>query len=119
MPRKNTKLKKTDNQPVLTNENLILIAIKAEIAKQLKELATARQISVSDMVEVMLRNMSSSRKNIELDTKFRFGKYYGLTAEQVIRSDIRYAIWMRDKLEDVHFDEQCLALIEQIDNAGI
>ncbi len=77
-----------------TNVN---IKVDEDVLSQAKDIATQRGVSLDIIVSVFLRAMVNNvnrGKDLKLDDKITFGKYYGETIYNIVAADPSYLRFM-------------------------
>jgi hypothetical protein len=83
-----------------------------EVGADMEKFCVERNVSISDLIRVSIRQVGRHPLRYELDTKLKFGKYNGETIETIIKIDPEYILWAASTIDGFKLSEKCGQLIE-------
>lgn len=97
------------------------IEIDDEIWPEVEKALGRRGMNFDRWLDTMLRsliNVTSKQQVLGLSDRLRFGKYYGVILEDVIRANPGYVMWCWDTIDGFSITEEAWDLLDDVTNGG-
>jgi len=101
------------DEPVMPPTNVI--EIDQNVSARVIAYAQKRGMTVNALIDMMIRGFDKSATVMSLDSLVSFGKYRGITLENMIRGDVRYARWAFENVAAHKFDDKAEAFLQEME----
>ena len=108
--------KKSKKAPKKNPRVLFLGNIPNEIIKSAKQILAKRKSSLESYIKIQLYALVKIKDNsiLHLNSKMPFGKFTGLTVEEIVKNDPNYMNWILNNQKTNRFDVTVIELVEQL-----
>ena len=106
---------KKGEQAMASRTKSIAVKVDALLYKEATTVLKSRGTDIETWVTLQLRAFAKSGKSmLGLRDKISFGKYQGALVEDIIRGDLKYAIWLLGQNGSIKWESAVLELAHQL-----